>query len=49
MHASNNPQLQIRHHGGMWRVYQGERVLAFATTYRHAKTRAAELERPTLH
>lgn len=36
--------LQIRRAGGMWRVCQGERVLAFARSYHFAKIRAAELE-----
>lgn len=36
--------LQIRRVGGMWRVCQGECVLAFARSYRFALIRAAELE-----
>ncbi len=36
--------LQIRRVGGMWRVCQGARVLAFARSYRFARIRAAELE-----
>ncbi len=36
--------LQIRLVGGMWRVCQGARVLAFASSYRFARIRAAELE-----
>lgn len=36
--------LQIRWVGGMWRVCQGARVLAFASSYHFARIRAAELE-----
>ena len=39
-----NSSLQIRSAGRMWRVCQGERVLAFARTYAFARIRAAELE-----
>lgn len=49
MLAAKKPTLQIRNAGRMWRVCQGERVLAFATTYQNAKTRAAELERQPTH
>lgn len=49
MQTTEKRPLQIRNAGRMWRVCQGERVLAFARTYEHAKTRAAELERPTHH
>jgi hypothetical protein len=36
--------LQIRFLGGMWRVCQGDCVLAFARSYRFACIRATELE-----
>lgn len=36
--------LQIRWVGGMWRVCQGARVLAFARSYNFARIRANELE-----
>ncbi|MNR65160.1 hypothetical protein D3C85_1880820 [compost metagenome] len=50
MHANDKqPTLQIRNAGRMWRVIQGERVLAFARTYAHAKARAADLERQPTH
>lgn len=49
MLATEKQPLQIRNAGRMWRVCQGERVLAFAATYRNAKTRAAELERQPTH
>lgn len=48
MLAEKQP-LQIRNAGRMWRVCQGERVLAFAATYQFAKTRAADLERQPNH
>lgn len=41
--------LQICRVGGMWRVCQGTRVLAFARTYRFAKVRVAELEAQPTH
>ncbi len=48
MLAEKQP-LQIRNAGRMWRVCQGERVLAFAATYQYAKARAADLERQPTH
>lgn len=49
MLATEKQPLQIRNAGRMWRVCQGERVLAFARTYHLAKTRAADLERQPTH
>lgn len=49
MLATDKQPLQIRNTGRMWRVCQGERVLAFARTYAAAKTRAADLERQPTH
>lgn len=45
-HALNQsaPPLQIRAAGAMWRIYQGDTVLAFASTYRTACQRLASLE-----
>src|SRR5690606_32833216 len=42
---TRNPSttLQIRHVGAMWRVYQGNTCLAFASTYRIACQRRAAL------
>lgn len=36
-------KLQIRNIGKMWRVMQGGKTLAFASTYRHAWHRLKEL------
>lgn len=49
MQTTEKRSLQIRNAGRMWRVCQGERVLAFARTYANAKTRAADLERQPNH
>ena len=49
MLAAKKQTLQIRNAGRMWRVCDGERVLAFARTYARAKTRAADLERQPAH
>ncbi|WP_165493085.1 hypothetical protein [Stutzerimonas kirkiae] len=50
MQSTEKQPLQIRSFGGMWFICQGDRVLAFASDYNFAKTRAAELERGvTIH